>query len=238
MLGLAGRVGAQAVGYSRFRAMVSASCIVPPRPRARGLVVRNETMEQRLTRAKGYPYARPSTSFIFCNGHAYTFPNSSWVPPSHWNGSLQALQQLQVTAADGSTCRLQTVLEREGVEDSALLSADGKPLPLTPILAIGSNAGPEQLGRKFPIDLFPAGVVVPVIQCVLQDFDVVYAPLISSYGSATATLEHSPGTSVAVFITYLTPLLQQRMHETEGAYNLCKLTDVQLLEGVSLQHHT
>ena len=79
--------------------------------------------------------------------------------------------------------------------------------------------------------------VLQVIQCVLQDFDVVYAPLISSYGSVTATLEHSSGTSVAVFITYLTPLLQQRMHETEGAYNLCKLTDVQLLEGVSLQQH-
>lgn len=54
------------------------------------------------------------------------------------------------------------MLEREGVQDTALLSRDGTPLPLTPILAIGSNAGPEQLARKFPLDLFPAGVVVPV----------------------------------------------------------------------------
>lgn len=76
-----------------------------------------------------------------------------------------------------------------------------------------------------------------VIQCVLHDFDVVFAPLIASYGSATATLEASPGTTVSMFITYLTPTLQQRMHETEGAYNLVKLEDVQLLEGVSLQQH-
>lgn len=34
--------------------------------------------------------------------------------------------------------------------------------PLTAILAIGSNAGPAQLARKFPLDLFPQGVVVPV----------------------------------------------------------------------------
>lgn len=76
-----------------------------------------------------------------------------------------------------------------------------------------------------------------VIQCVLRGFDVVYAPLISSYGSVTATLESSPGTDVSMFITYLTPALQQRMHETEGAYNLVKLEGVQLLEGLSLQQH-
>jgi hypothetical protein len=67
---------------------------------------------------------------------------------------------------------------------------------------------------------------------------VVFAPLISSYGSATATLEHSPGTDVALFVTYLTPALQQRMHETEGAYNLVRLEGIMLLEGLSLQHHT
>jgi len=57
--------------------------------------------------------------------------------------------------------------------------------PWTPVLAIGSNAGPEQLARKFPPEMFPAGVVVPAVRAVLEDFDVVYAPLISSYGSCT-----------------------------------------------------
>lgn len=213
---------------------MSASPVVPPRLQPRRVVVANATTAERLARAKGYPYARPSTSFIFCNGAAYTFADSDWVTPSQWSGSLQHLLQLQVTAPDGTSSRLSDVLAQQGVKQS-VLAAD---TPLTPILAIGSNAGPEQLARKFPLDLFPDGVVVPVIQCVLQDFDVVFAPLISSYGSATATLEHSPGTAVSVFITYLTPPLQQRMHETEGAYNLCRMDGVQLLEGLSLQAHT
>ena len=59
---------------------------------------------------------------------------------------------------------------------------------LTPVLAVGSNAAPTQLARKFPPDLFPDGVVIPVLRCVLPDFDVVYAPLISSYGSCTGGL--------------------------------------------------
>ncbi len=74
-----------------------------------------------------------------------------------------------------------------------------------------------------------------VIEATLEGFDVVYAPLISSYGSVTATLEACPGSSVSVFITYLTPPLQARMHETEGAYNLCKLDDIRLHEGSSLR---
>ncbi|KAI8468085.1 MAG: hypothetical protein J3K34DRAFT_479333 [Monoraphidium minutum] len=121
--------------------------------------------------------------------------------------------------------------ELHGIEPGELLPPG---TPLTPILAIGSNAGPEQLARKFPPALFPRGAVVPVIQCVLTGFDVAYAPLISSYGSATATLEASPGTEVEVFITYLTPPLQQRMHETEGAYDLLRLDGIHLEEGRAL----
>lgn len=56
---------------------------------------------------------------------------------------------------------------------------------LTPVLAVGSNAAPAQLARKFPSKRFPDGVVIPILRCVLPDFDVVYAPLISSYGSCT-----------------------------------------------------
>lgn len=45
-----------------------------------------------------------------------------------------------------------------GVGSSVLTAST----PLTAILAIGSNAGPSQLARKFPLELFPEGVVVPV----------------------------------------------------------------------------
>ena len=54
---------------------------------------------------------------------------------------------------------------------------------------------------------------------------------------SAATLEYSPGSAVAIFVTYLQPKLLQRMHETEGAYNLCKLTEVQLQVGLGLQDY-
>ena len=65
---------------------------------------------------------------------------------------------------------------------------------LTPVLAVGSNAAPAQLERKFPLQMFPDGVVIPVLRCVLPDFDVVYAPLISSYGSCTGEYPDSSPT--------------------------------------------
>ena len=76
-------------------------------------------------------------------------------------------------------CSIAQVLKTQGAEWK--LSREEK---LTPVLAVGSNAAPAQLARKFPAKLFP-NVVIPVLRCVLPDFDVVYAPLISSYGSCT-----------------------------------------------------
>lgn len=50
----------------------------------------------------GYPYARPTRSFIFVNSPqqgpaAYTFADAAWVPPSSWQGRLQPLLDLQVS---------------------------------------------------------------------------------------------------------------------------------------------
>ena len=40
------------------------------------------------------------------------------------------------------------------------------------------------LVRRFPQAMF-SHVVIPVLRAVLQDHDVVYAPLIAGYGSCT-----------------------------------------------------
>ena len=56
-------------------------------------------------------------------------------------------------------------------------------------------------------------------------------------GGGAATLEHVPGTEVELFVTFLTPALLQRMHETEGAYLLCRLSHVCLHLGASLESH-
>ena len=52
-----------------------------------------------------------------------------------------------------------------------------------------------------------------------------------------ATLEHSPGTAVALFVTYLQPHLLERMNQTEGAYDLLQLSEVQLQIGLGLEDY-
>jgi len=97
---------------------------------------------------------------------------------------------------------------------------------LVPVLALGSNASPEQLGRKFANF---SRVRIPVVYCTLRDFDVGYAPLITSYGSVPATLIPSAGTAVSAAVTYLSTELLEAMHATEGAYELRELRQIDLL---------
>ena len=89
-----------------------------------------------------------------------------------------------------------------------------------PVLAIGSNASPGQLTRKFRQKRFtdpasPHGSI-PVLTAVVQDLDVVYGAHVAWYGSLPATLLDSPGTSAHVFITWLTPPQLDQMNETEA----------------------
>ena len=65
----------------------------------------------------------------------------------------------------------------------------------------------------------------------------VSANVLQSCLSCAATLEYSPGSAVAIFVTYLQPKLLKRMDETEGAYNLCELTEVQLQIAVGLKDY-
>lgn len=57
----------------------------------------------------------------------------------------------------------------------------------------------------------------------------------SETSAAAATLEHSPGTTVETFVTFLTAEQLKRMHETEGAYFLNELTNLDLHVGLSLE---
>ncbi len=81
-----------------------------------------------------------------------------------------------------------------------------------PILAVGSNQSPEQLARKFPDTDWG---LIPVARTRLRHYDTVYSPHISAYGAIPATLYPSPGTEITLFITWLTPEQEERMHETE-----------------------
>jgi hypothetical protein len=102
-----------------------------------------------------------------------------------------------------------------------------------PILAIGSNASPAQLTRKFDDIRFsdassPEGSI-PVLTAVVDDVDVVYGAHLASYGSLPATLLDTNGARAHVFITWLTDLQLEQMNETEGlghAYQLRPIVDV------------
>lgn len=107
-----------------------------------------------------------------------------------------------------------------------------------PILAVGSNMSPQQLGRKFPK---PDGGVIPVTRVHLQDFDTVFSTHFTAYGAIPATLFYAPGTVVTLFINWLDPVQEEHMHMTEIAsenYCFCRLDNLKTAveNGPDLDH--
>jgi hypothetical protein len=84
---------------------------------------------------------------------------------------------------------------------------------LTPVLASGSNAAPDQLARKYAAR--GAAAAIPVTRARVRDFDSVYNAHIAAYGSVPATLFPSPGTVLTTFITWLDDDALAVMHGTE-----------------------
>jgi hypothetical protein len=101
------------------------------------------------------------------------------------------------------------------------------------VLAIGSNAAPTQLSRKFSDDRFldpssPNGCI-PVLTAEVDGVDVVYGAHLAPYGAIPATLVDTVNSCAHVFVTWLTSTQLERMHETEGlghAYQLRRITGV------------
>jgi len=221
---------------------------------------------QKQQHPQSYPYARPQSSFVYINGHAFLFDCAAWPAVAkndlrcgRWLTDLPVRPPAALGWASprgsggdgggeggGDACAPAATLSvadacarlgfcvRRALELDPDASALAPPGHFAPILAVGSNAGVSQLARKFPPELFPQGVVVPVVRSLLAGFDVAYAPLVTSYGSAPATLHPSPGTRVELYVTHLAPALGRRMHETEGAYNLQRITGAALREGAGL----
>lgn len=97
-----------------------------------------------------------------------------------------------------------------------------------PVIASGSNRSPAQLARKYH-DF--EEVTIPVERAQLKDYDVVYAAHITGYGSIAANLQHIPGASVEVSITWLGDDQLARMDATEGrgySYDFTRLSGLTL----------
>ena len=110
--------------------------------------------------------------------------------------------------------------------------AIGAPMPdlsgRRPVIAVGSNQSPEQLIRTFKNADWGA---IPVLRARRKNFDIVYSSHIASYGSIPATLRHSPGTRVSLFVNWLAPKQEIRRHEIESAthtYHFGKLDHIEL----------
>jgi hypothetical protein len=123
----------------------------------------------------------------------------------------------------------------DGPLDGAAPELEGR----VPVLAVGSNAAPRHLEAKF--GALDGAQAIPVERARLFDFDSVYSAHIASYGSIPATLIPSPGTVLALGITWLSADQLSRMHETEGAnYRFGQLSGVRVeigggraLDGIS-----
>jgi len=142
-----------------------------------------------------------------------------------WTGP-ECLPSLMVTNVNtGVTMRADEAAKQYGGVD---LGSTGD---LQPMLGLGSNASPFQLARKFG----KSGHAIPVLQCVLAGWDVVYAAHVSFYGSATATLAPCPGAAVEVALLLLDENQAAAMDATEGGHDLCYLTGIELHVARSLE---
>jgi hypothetical protein len=97
---------------------------------------------------------------------------------------------------------------------------DGGRLPL---LAIGSNAAPEVLQRKFAHFPDPADRTVLAVHGRLHEFDVGYAAQPALYGALPATIFPSPGTAVATMLLWVTPTQFTQLTWSELSYRLGRL---------------
>ncbi len=109
--------------------------------------------------------------------------------------------------------------ERERMIESFSAPAAGR----APLLAIGSNAAPETLQRKFAHFADAADRTVLAVTGRLHDFDVGFSPQPALYGALPATIFPSAGTAVATTLLWLTPAQFTQLTWSELSYRLGRL---------------
>lgn len=170
-----------------------------------------------IDHARQYPFAIPRHSFLYLDG-------KSWELDLNAAGNIE---DAKVCVGLEGYVTLADVAKRSGQSPLALERNR------VAVLSLGSNASPEQLGRKFSALAGP--VLIPVIRGQLLDFDVVYSAHITRYGSVPAALASAPGTRVQLFVNLLDAAQLEVMHHSESLgrnYAFCRLEGIRLeLEG-------
>ncbi len=160
--------------------------------------------------ALSYPFAQASGSFVYADGQVHSltaFDVEDW-PAARVLGDRDDMDLMDVL----------------GPSHYADLT-----LPRAPVLAVGSNASPEQLARKY------AGTrdVIPTVRVRVADHAIVYAAHVTGYGSIPATLHHCPGATAFAYVNYLTDAQRARMDATETlgkhyAFTVLHTADIRL----------
>lgn len=148
-------------------------------------------VERLVKRAKDYPFDVPGYPYVFADGEA-------------WRILELDLDRLP-----------QSVLVR-GIEKRSL--ADVAPKlerlsELSSVLAYGSNGAISRLKDKFSAR--QAGPIV-MLRGRLHDFDVTFSAHFAAYGSIPATLQHSIGTAVDLFVMYASEDDLETLHASEN----------------------
>jgi hypothetical protein len=120
--------------------------------------------------------------------------------------------KVELLADSGADDRERTIAEFAGSRGGRL-----------PALAIGSNAAPEALQRKFAHFAEPDDRTALALTGRLHDFDVGVAAQPTMYGSMPATLFPSPGTAVAATLLWITPAQFTQLTWSEITYRLGRL---------------
>jgi hypothetical protein len=109
--------------------------------------------------------------------------------------------------------------ERERVIERFSAPSAGR----VPLLAIGSNAAPDALQRKFAHFADRTDRTVLVVTGRLHEFDVGFAAHPALYGALPATIFPSPGTAVATALLWVTPAQFTQLTWSELSYQLGRL---------------
>jgi hypothetical protein len=162
-----------------------------------------------------YPYAREPGSYLFVNGVAYPYVETT----------ERLLDDSVIRLPDATEMSVRALLSAFGLESQIDRS-------LTAVIGYGSNPALAQLQRKFSEAAFHGPAVIPVMKGRLWDYDIVWSPFFGFYyGAMPSTITTSPGTDVEIWVTWLDEDTIRRMNQTEGTgehYAFGWLRDVQV----------
>jgi hypothetical protein len=124
---------------------------------------------------------------------------------------------------DGDLTPLAELAEPERERLIERFSAGGRDPMRVPLLAIGSNAAPETLQRKFAHFDDAADRTVLAVTGRLHEFDVGFSAMPALYGAMPATVFPSPGTAVVTTLLWVTPAQFTQLTWSELSYRLGRL---------------